>query len=128
MSRTPEVGHIVERTEVRETVRTTVKTARNLTPEEVEEEPPGRPGITARRLFADIPQADWDDWKWHFRNRITTVDELAKYIPLSPREQTHLKLVAKKFPLSITPYYLSLIFRMTQTTPSEGRRCPPSWR
>ena len=90
-------------------MRIIVKTTGDRTLEEVEEEPPGRADGPARRLFADTPQADWDNWKWHFRNRITTVDELARYISLSSRERTRLKLVARKFPLSITPYYLSLI-------------------
>ncbi len=74
------------------------------------EEPPGTDAPDGRRrLFGHIPQESWDDWKWHFRNRITTVDELAKYIPLSPKEKAQLKLVAEKYPLSITPHYLSLI-------------------
>ncbi|MFH0769204.1 MAG: KamA family radical SAM protein [Chloroflexota bacterium] len=61
------------------------------------------------RLFGLVPEERWNDWKWHFRNRITTVDELARLIPLSAREQAQFKLVTLKYPLSITPYYLSLI-------------------
>ncbi len=61
------------------------------------------------RLFGLVPEESWNDWKWHFRNRITTVDELARLIPLSAREQAQFKLVTLKYPLSITPYYLSLI-------------------
>jgi lysine 2,3-aminomutase len=75
----------------------------------VEEEPPSK-GATAReRFFAHIPEKNWNDWRWHFRNRITTIDELTKFIPLSPKEQLQLKLVTIKYPLSVTPYYLSLI-------------------
>jgi lysine 2,3-aminomutase len=72
------------------------------------EEPPGR--ITGRqRLFGHIPDASWKDWKWQFRNRITSVDKLAGYIPLTAEQQTELKLVTLKYPLSVTPYYLSLV-------------------
>lgn len=75
-----------------------------------EEEPPGSTLPTNRnRFFSHVPESAWSNWKWHFRNRITTVEELAKFIPLSAKEQTQLKLVTGKYPLSITPYYLCLI-------------------
>jgi len=74
------------------------------------EEPPSKTALTIKHIFfSQVPQELWNDWKWHFRNRVTTVDELAKFIPLSAKEQTRLKLVIQKYPLSITPYYLSLI-------------------
>jgi lysine 2,3-aminomutase len=88
---------------------------------ETEEEPPGEtalltleeepPSTSAqrRRFFGHIPDSLWNDWKWHFRNRITTVEQLARYIPLTVEEQARLKLVTIKYPLAITPYYLSLI-------------------
>lgn len=72
-------------------------------------EPPGKRVSVGRSLFADVAQADWDNWKWHFRNRITTPGELARYIPLSSKEQARLELVTRKYPLAVTPYYLSLI-------------------
>ena len=56
-----------------------------------------------------MPDSLWNDWKWHFRNRITTVEQLAQFIPLSRAEQAQLRIVALRYPLSITPYYLSLI-------------------
>jgi lysine 2,3-aminomutase len=74
----------------------------------VEEEPPST-GAQRRRLFGHIPDSLWNDWRWHFRHRITTVEELASYIPLTAEEQARLKLVTIKYPLAITPYYLSLI-------------------
>jgi len=89
---------------------------------EAEEEPPGETAIVnsleekppstsaqRRRFFGHIPDSLWNDWKWHFRHRITTVDQLTGFIPLTPEEQTQLKLVTIKYPLSVTPYYLSLI-------------------
>jgi lysine 2,3-aminomutase len=87
---------------------------------EAEEEPPGAAAIVAleekppgtsaqRRFFGQIADSLWDDWKWHFRNRITSLEQLARFIPLSAEEQAQLKLVTIKYPLSVTPYYLSLI-------------------
>jgi lysine 2,3-aminomutase len=75
----------------------------------IEDEPPSS-GATARdRFFSQIPEKDWSDWRWQFRNRITSVDELTKYIPLSVQEQAQLRLVTLQYPLAVTPYYLSLI-------------------
>jgi len=88
---------------------------------EAEEEPPGAAIIAAleeeppstsaqrRRFFGHIHDSLWNDWRWHFRRRITTVEQLASYIPLTAEEQARLRLVTIKYPLSITPYYLSLI-------------------
>jgi lysine 2,3-aminomutase len=75
-----------------------------------EEEPPST-GFASRknRLFRHVSASDWNDWKWHFRNRITSVKDLSRFISLSDKEQSQLKLVTAKYPLAITPYYLSLI-------------------
>lgn len=74
-----------------------------------EEEPPGKRPANRYRFFGRIPDAIWNDWKWHFRNRITSVEQLAQFIPISIEEQAQLRLVTMRYPLSITPYYLSLI-------------------
>ena len=56
--------------------------------------------LTKRRhFFSHVPEEKWNDWKWQFRNRITTIDELAQFIPLSTREQAQLKLVTLHLPL-----------------------------
>jgi lysine 2,3-aminomutase len=85
-----------------------------------EQEPPGKPnnpddeppsiGASARhKFFGQVSDSDWTDWEWQFRNRITSVEQLAKFLPLSIDQQTELKLVTRYYPLSVTPYYLSLI-------------------
>ena len=71
------------------------------------DEPPGK-----RRkdiYFPYVSDKDWNDWQWQFRHRITTVEELSKFLPLSPEEQAQIKDVSLVYPFSITPYYLSLI-------------------
>ena len=83
----------------------------NMTKREAKEEEPPSTGFASRtnRLFRHVSASDWNDWKWHFRNRITSVKELSRFISLSDKEQSQLKLVTAKYPLAITPYYLSLI-------------------
>ena len=73
-----------------------------------EEEPPST--ATGRyKLFRNVSDSSWKDWKWQFRNRITTIDQLSQLVALSIEEQAQITLVTKRYPLSITPYYLSLI-------------------
>ena len=76
---------------------------------DLKEEPPSKIATTRYRFFGDIPDGLWNDWKWQFRNRITCIEQLVQFIPLSTEEQAQLKLVTMRYPLSVTPYYLSLI-------------------
>ena len=78
---------------------------------EAEKEPPGSTARSAGRIrfFGSVTDACWNDWKWQYRNRITSIAQLEKYLPLTSRERSRLELVTARYPLSITPYYLSLI-------------------
>jgi lysine 2,3-aminomutase len=79
------------------------------TPRNPEEEPPGQATTGRASLFGQVPDSSWNDWKWQFRNRITTIERLGQLLPLSHEERAQIKLVMRRYPLSITPYYLSLI-------------------
>jgi lysine 2,3-aminomutase len=60
-----------------------------------------------KELFASVSDQDWNDWKWQFKNRITTLEELKEYIPLTKDEDN--PEILDKLRMAITPYYLSLI-------------------
>lgn len=60
-------------------------------------------------LFGNVSDDQWNDWKWQVRNRIETVDELKKYIPLTTEEEKGVQECLKSLRMAITPYYLSLI-------------------
>jgi lysine 2,3-aminomutase len=62
------------------------------------------------RVLAALSPTDeqWDDWKWHFRHRITSLQQLSRFVVLEEDESTALEAVIRKYPFSITPYYLSL--------------------
>jgi lysine 2,3-aminomutase len=83
--------------------------SKTLIAKKIEDEPPGKNATGRYKLFGNVPDSSWNDWKWHFRNRITTVDQLSRLVPLSIEEKTQIELVAGRYPLAITPYYLSLI-------------------
>ncbi|MBS1416530.1 MAG: lysine 2,3-aminomutase [Clostridia bacterium] len=64
---------------------------------------------TKNKLFADVAQKDWNDWRWQVRNRIETLDDLKKYIKLTPQEEEGVARCLESLRMAITPYYLSLI-------------------
>jgi lysine 2,3-aminomutase len=53
----------------------------------------------------------WEDWKWHVRNSIRTVEAAEKIlgVTFSDEKRALYKRTLDKFPMSITPYYFSLI-------------------
>ena len=62
-----------------------------------------------KELFPDVNDEQWNDWHWQLRNRIETLDQLKKYIKLTPEEEEGVKAALKTLRMAITPYYLSLI-------------------
>jgi len=62
-----------------------------------------------RRFFPDATASQWNDWHWQLRNRITSLLALSRFLKLSDPELLAEKGSDCKLPLSITPYYLSLI-------------------
>src|SRR5512139_3410193 len=59
-------------------------------------------------IWADVPDAQWDDWRWQLSHRLNTLDELAQVIPLCDQEIEALK-AKHLFRVDITPYFASLI-------------------
>lgn len=66
-------------------------------------------GTRRYQLFPEVTDEQWNDWKWQVSNRIETVDELKKYIPLTKDEEEGARKCLQTFRMAITPYYLSLI-------------------
>jgi lysine 2,3-aminomutase len=61
-------------------------------------------------MLRDGTQAQqWNDWQWQFKNRIRSLPKLAAWLKVPPEDLRHLLPVVQLYPVSITPYYLSLI-------------------
>ena len=60
-----------------------------------------------KELFGHISDENWKDWHWQVKNRITTLEELKKYITLTEEEDD--ARILQEYRMAITPYYLSLI-------------------
>lgn len=56
-------------------------------------------------------ESHWKDWKWHIKHAVTSIDSVEKLldIKLEADYKEKLSKTIEKFPVSITPYYLSLI-------------------
>lgn len=62
-----------------------------------------------KELFPNVTDEQWNDWKWQVKNRIETLDQLKKYIQLTPEEEDGVAKSLQTLRMAITPYYLSLI-------------------
>ncbi len=65
----------------------------------------------ATKIDSSSELSNWRDWKWHLKNSIKTIDTFEELtgIKFAEDEKKQLEETKGKFPLSITPYYLSLI-------------------
>ncbi len=63
-----------------------------------------------RGYWRNVSDTDWNDWRWQLKNRITTAEQLQKFLPtLTPEEFAGAKLANNKLALAITPYFFNLI-------------------
>ena len=63
-----------------------------------------------RGFWRDVSDADWNDWRWQLKHRITTPEQLQRFLPtLTPEECAGAKLANQKLALAITPYFFNLI-------------------
>ncbi|MDD2619258.1 MAG: lysine 2,3-aminomutase [Syntrophomonadaceae bacterium] len=64
-----------------------------------------------RAISSVEPLSQWYDWKWHMRNSIKDIETFEKLfgIRFSNKKREAFQKTVDKFPIAITPYYLSLI-------------------
>lgn len=62
-----------------------------------------------RRHYPDVSEADWNDWKWQIKNRVTTYEALEGLLSLTEAERGAADVGGRSLPFTITPYYASLL-------------------
>ncbi len=62
-------------------------------------------------LWQHVPESDWKDWTWQLKNRITTREQLEKYMVLTTEKRRGIAFAGHKLALAITPYFFNLIDR-----------------
>jgi lysine 2,3-aminomutase len=103
----------------------------SLTTEYTEKEPPGslasprtldalavsamtslsedlRPHQLRSRLWADVTQEQWNDWRWQMSHRVTTLEQLQQLIHLTPDEEQAVRL-KPELKMAITPHFAALM-------------------
>lgn len=62
-----------------------------------------------RRSFSPSYEPHWEDWRWQFRNRVKDLEGIKRFIHLTPEEEAGIRWAKGRFPMAVTPYFLSLI-------------------
>jgi len=70
-----------------------------------------RQKVIAERIDTDTTLANWKDYKWQLKHVVRDIDtfEVLTGIKFGKKERRQIEKTIAKFPISITPYYLSLI-------------------
>ena len=65
----------------------------------------------AHKIENELQLSNWKDWRWQVKHAIRSLEEFEQIagIKFEEKEKAGLQKTFEKFPLSITPYYLSLI-------------------
>ncbi len=75
-------------------------------------------------LWQHVPEADWRDWAWQLKNRITSKEQLERYMALTPEEAAGCEFANKKLALAITPYFFNLVDRGDPACPIRRQVIP----
>jgi lysine 2,3-aminomutase len=59
-------------------------------------------------IYKDVPDEKWNDWRWQMSNRMNSLEDIEKVLPLSESERKALQ-TQDIFRVDITPYFISLI-------------------
>ena len=55
-----------------------------------------------KEFFPEVTDEQWNDWHWQVKNRIETLDQLKKYIRLTPDEEEGIRESLKTLRMAIT--------------------------
>ena len=59
--------------------------------------------------WAGVSDANWNDWRWQQRNRVTSLAGLEERLTLTSEERAGVLLAGNKLALAVTPHYFNLI-------------------
>ena len=62
-----------------------------------------------QQFYPHVPDEHWHDWRWQLRNRIKDLAGLERILKLSDSERYSIQQHQGPLPVSITPYYASLL-------------------
>ena len=75
-------------------------------------------------LWQHVPAEQWQDWTWQLKNRLTTGEDLSRYMTLTPEEKRGVAFAGRKLAMAITPYFFNLIDRNDPNCPIRKQLIP----
>jgi lysine 2,3-aminomutase len=76
--------------------------------------------------WSAVSDADWNDWKWQLKNRVTRVEQLDRLLPgMTPEERAGVLLAGEsKLAMAITPYFFNLLDASDEVCPIRRQVIP----
>jgi lysine 2,3-aminomutase len=62
-----------------------------------------------RAFFPGVADKEWNSWRWQLRNRIRTLAQVERMLLLAEDEREAIGGRGSMLPVSVTPYYMSLV-------------------
>ncbi len=62
-----------------------------------------------KKMGTSITEREWNSWIWQEQNRITTLEDLKKLIPIEEKKEKEIEQVLKHFKMAVTPYFVSYV-------------------
>jgi len=66
------------------------------------------PPTTRAEIYHDIPDSQWNNWRWQLSNRLNSIDDFEKVLELTEGERKALGTPGL-FRVDVTPYFISLV-------------------
>ncbi|MDE1170065.1 MAG: KamA family radical SAM protein [Verrucomicrobium sp.] len=78
-----------------------------------------------RQGWEHVSDADWNDWSWQLRNRLTTLRQIEERLPLTESEREGIvQASVRKLAVAVTPHFFSLIDREDPNCPIRRQVIP----
>src|SRR6478672_13152641 len=62
-----------------------------------------------QRLYPNVSDEQWNDWKWQQKNRVTTLEQITQLFSIDEFSTARMTEIFELYRTAITPYYLCLI-------------------
>jgi len=69
------------------------------------------------KIYENVEKHQWEDWKWQIANRLKTLEDVEKVVPLSNQLKEAFEKTTGVFHFGTTPYYFSLIKEFSYRDP-----------
>jgi lysine 2,3-aminomutase len=80
----------------------------------------------SRGPWESVSEANWNDWRWQLKNRITSLAQLEKYLPTLTQSERAGAILAgqSKLAMAITPFFFNLIDPTDENCPIRRQVVP----